>query len=696
LWLGLAVTGVIATAVFAVMIALARRTPEAGGVGLAELSIQELAGAFVFALLAALVAIAIFMRMTVLVPATRLAGAAHFAADTRREAPRESMTGELLEPLPQAVASLARALAQERSERQEAIAAATHDVALQKARLEAILRDLSEGVLVCNLDHRVLLYNQSALGILHVAGELGLGRSVFNLVTSEPVLHALERILHRDDAAYDGAADDSCPLVCATADARRLLTGRLALVRDENAKPSGYVLTFVDATSEVDDLVARDSLLREVGEVMRRPLANLHAAAETIAASPDLTAETRREFDDVIRRESATLVERLESIAERTRGLRAASWPMTELLALDLFRLIATRLATRGVATLTPVGMPRWIRADSHSLAIALEHLITKLAACTTRREFDIAAEAGAAHAYLDVTWRGAALSQRELDSWLTESLRGVTGAATLGDVLDRHGSAMWTRALDAELAVLRIPVPAASRDDATMRDKRPLPPRPEFYDFSLLGGVPAGDIRPLSQVSFVVFDTETTGLKPSDGDEMISIGAVRVVNGRLLTGETFSRLINPGRSIPPGSIRFHGITDVMVADAPPAAIVLPQFRSFCEGAVLVAHNAAFDLEFLRRKEQEAGVRFDMPAIDTLLVSFLLDPGLADHDLDAIAARLGVAIRGRHTALGDAMATAAILVAMLQTLPARGITTLEQLMRETRMGIELRARAKQF
>ena len=211
--------------------------------------------------------------------------------------------------------------------------------------------------------------------------------------------------------------------------------------------------------------------------------------------------------------------------------------------------------------------------------------------------------------------------------------------------------------------------------------DKNNLPARPEYTQFDIydhpmhldeLGG------RALKSLSFVVFDTETTGLRPSHGDEIIAIAGVRVVDGDIKTGEPFTRLVNPGREIPKASIRFHGITDHMVKDEAGIGDVLPEFRDFVGDAVLVAHNAAFDMKFLKLKEAQTKTVFDHLVLDSLLLSVFLEPESRNHGLDAIAERLGVEVEGRHTALGDSLVTARVFLRMLDMLEARGIRTLGQ------------------
>ncbi|MDA0305433.1 MAG: exonuclease domain-containing protein [Proteobacteria bacterium] len=229
--------------------------------------------------------------------------------------------------------------------------------------------------------------------------------------------------------------------------------------------------------------------------------------------------------------------------------------------------------------------------------------------------------------------------------------------------------------------------------------DKNSLPARPEYAGFDLynhpkhleeLGG------RDLKSLSFVVFDTETTGLRPSQGDEIVSIAGVRIVDGEIRAGEPFTRLVNPGRAIPKSSIKFHGITDDMVREEAGAKEVLPAFRDFIGEAVLVAHNAAFDMKFLKLKELETGAVFDHLVLDSLLLSVFLESESRNHNLDAIAERLGVEVEGRHTALGDSLVTAGVFLRMLDMLETRGIRTLGQAIEASNRISHVRELQKQF
>ncbi len=209
--------------------------------------------------------------------------------------------------------------------------------------------------------------------------------------------------------------------------------------------------------------------------------------------------------------------------------------------------------------------------------------------------------------------------------------------------------------------------------DDAVMAE------RPLVFDFDLIDRAGNGDVAdtPLSALTFVIFDTETTGLDTTR-DEIVQIGAVRAMKGRMIPGETFETLVDPGRPIPPASARIHGITDAMVTGAPDIRIAARRFHDFARDAVLVAHNAPFDLAFLRRHADVTGVSFDNPVLDTVLLSAAVFGETEEHTLDAIAERLGIRIEGaaRHTAMGDARATASVLLRLLPILEARGVHTL--------------------
>lgn len=650
-------------------------------------------------LAAAVLALWLFLDRWVLRPAVVMAADAQSLAQSpHTERPLKMPARHALGDIPDSFAALADAMRGARQEMVQATRTATAQVAEQKSWLEVILLDLSEGVVVCNTAHQVLLYNQAAVRMLDAPETLGLGRSLFAVLTRDPVLHTYELLDHRRQASQDGAYELSSPFMCATADSRIMLQGRMALIVDAARRPSGYALTLVDISGQLESLNKSDAVRRAITRDLRGPIAALRAAAETVAQFPNMEPGQRAAFDRAVLKEAMDLSETIEALAAAYRGHALGRWPMADIHSPDLFNCVARHVADRLGVTVTLIGHPLWLQGDSHALMLTLEHLVARLHGHTGARAFDVEALLGDRRVYLDVVWEGEPIPSHVLDQWLDDALDGALERLSLRDVLDRHGSELWSLIQRQGRALLRVPMLAPARPQF-QAPAAALPPRPEFYDFGLMHEYSvAGELgeRRLAELEFVVFDTETTGLQPTRGDEIIAIAGIRVVRRRVLTGETFERLVHPGRPIPPESIRFHGITDAMVAGKPPIEVVLPQFRAFVGDGVLVAHNAAFDIKFLRMKEPVSGVALRNPVMDTLVLSLLLDGPQAEHSLDAIAERLGVQVKDRHTALGDARATAEILVRMIDRLEAKGIVTLAQAMEASNMTVEMREREAAF
>jgi DNA polymerase III subunit epsilon len=268
---------------------------------------------------------------------------------------------------------------------------------------------------------------------------------------------------------------------------------------------------------------------------------------------------------------------------------------------------------------------------------------------------------------------------------WETDPIRvgHQTLALTVRDVVERHDGAFWfERERVRHESFFRMLLPLAAEGEAfdaatVLRGDS----RPEVYDFDLFRATEqtrALAERRLDQLSYTVFDTETTGLEPSAGDEIIQIGAMRIVAGKLRREDSFEQLVNPERSIPAAGIAIHGIEPGRVQDTPTIDTMLPAFHTYAQDTVLVAHNAAFDMRFLELKRERCGVVFEQPVLDTLLLAAVAQPAQNSHSLEAIATRLGVPLIGRHTALGDAMVTAEVFMKLMPLLAERGIDTLGQ------------------
>ena len=186
----------------------------------------------------------------------------------------------------------------------------------------------------------------------------------------------------------------------------------------------------------------------------------------------------------------------------------------------------------------------------------------------------------------------------------------------------------------------------------------------------------PSDDPDHLTRAAFTVVDLETTGIKPPE-HRITELAAVHVRGGEL--AERFVTLVNPERVIPLEIVTFNGITDAMVAEAPPSSEIFPAFLEFLGDTALVAHNLPFDQRFLRHEVAQAtGDRPTNPRLCTVRLARKLFPDLRSRELDRLCRHLGIRIHRRHRAEGDAEATAQLLLVEIEMLLAPGIATLDE------------------
>lgn len=568
------------------------------------------------------------------------------------------------------------------------VAEAKSSVEEEKNRLAALMSQLSQGVLVCNNAGRILFYNQRTRQILDAPGSttfIGLGRSVSAFIERSLLEHALENIrvqMHKQQA--HPKAQFVITTHCAQWIRVSIVPVR-AVTPTPPASSSGFILTLENITNSFEVDATRDMLLHSFTEGSRAALGNIRAAVETLLYYPDCEVLSRDRFLQVIHEETCHLSTRLDQVTAEHADSLKTRWPLEEMLAVDLIAAAQRRIQSR-LHLDTQLQTPEaglWIKADSYTLVQALTYLAGRLQTALGIEVLQFHLRHEARIAQLDLLWEGAGLPQYALQTWEEEPMSSGAedSPLSLRDVLERHAAEL-VYMLDAQRQqpLLRWLLPLAEPSAAPAADTGHYDvSRPEFYDFDLFnqaGQTPELDERRLSELAYTVFDTETTGLNPSAGDEIISIGAVRIVNNRLLRYDTYEQLVDPQRPIDPVAETIHGISNAMLRGRPLLGQILPQFHAYCADAVLVGHNSAFDMRFLQLKEEETGVRFTQPLLDTLLLSEVLHPHQETHSLEAIAERLGVEMRDRHTALGDALVTGEVFLRMIPLLAAQGITTL--------------------
>jgi DNA polymerase III subunit epsilon len=569
----------------------------------------------------------------------------------------------------------------------------------EKNILVALMAELPQGVLICNREGRILLYNKRAKSFLvgdkdngphdalggNESGRfIGLGRSVFSIIDKNLIAHAVDEIAEKLEHRETGIA--SYFIVADNQD--RLLRVETVPILNNHREFKGFILTLHDITQQFESDSRIDFLLQSLRRGIRGSLASVRAAVEAIREFPDMDRFQLDIFSKIIHKESLTIGKIIDKADSDSTSRIRTRWPLGQMKAQDLVEAIAQKTKDKLNIQLNLKKCSEKIRiqVDSYSIVLATLFLLNNLNKETNAKEFDCTVEKKGRFINLDFLWHGRPVKFEMLKKWEEQfiSIADESIPLTLKEVIKHHDGEIWSYSCkDSRKSYIRLLLPATEALEPKSLGSLTILPesRPEFYDFDLfnqLGQKTKLDNRSLSELSYTVFDTETTGLNPSQGDEIISIGAMRIINCNLLYEESFDQLIDPGRPLPFESTQIHGIKPEMLHNQPSIDKVLPLFHKFSEDTILVAHNAAFDMRMLHEKEEKTGVKFSNAVLDTLLLSSVVHPFQKDHNLEAIAERLGVNIVGRHTALGDAIAAGEIFLKLIPLLAKQGIHTLKE------------------
>jgi DNA polymerase III subunit epsilon len=540
----------------------------------------------------------------------------------------------------------------------EQILSARQETEKERNLLAAIMAELPQGVIICNKSGRILLYNSlakkifSSQKIFHGTEHfIGLGRSIFNLLDKQLVAHAVDEI---------GEGLNKQKKSVGSFFITPIYTGNLISVEaipilDQDSSMTGFILAIQDISPDIKKYETIDTQLSKFQTILE----NLIPATN---------------FERVVKQ--------YHQVSGVIRDLTLSRLPLTTLNLKNFLQTLQKKTAHECDIKINILN-DHWntgILADAYSLTRAFIFLFKNLSRLSSQTEFNLVISHSKSLIGFEISWDDTICQLVDMENILHQRINTLPGFSYVlqfnnaqihfisPDQICCSGVSIHTKEGKKSLipAKHRSPVMAGSR--------------PEFYDFDLFSLKTQTKSlldTSLKEITYTVFDTETTGLNPDGGDEIVSIGAVRIVNNRIVYQDVFEELVNPKRDIPIESYRIHGINHEMVMGKETIERVLPRFKQFTSTSVLLGHNIAFDMKMLELKEKTTGIQFKNPTLDTLLLSAVLHPVHAQHDIESISKRLGVNIIGRHTALGDAITTAEIFKRLIPILNSNGILTLK-------------------
>jgi len=350
----------------------------------------------------------------------------------------------------------------------ERIVTETINAGRRQAWLEIVIRGIKEGVVICDADATILLYNPMAKRLFRNSMALKQGLSLYGLCSRVPIEQTLNYLRqHRSQNEKSSLPEADMRFVCAAVGDGALLHCRLYLLAPDTGLKPAFII-FFDPNNQQGRLSEyRGWSLRSKVEELRGSLANLRAAAENLVTHPDMAAVMRSAFEGVVAQESVFLSEKVEALAEESRSLAISKQKfVADIFSTDLIEGLKRRLEEKNGPAVLTTGKPLWLKADSYLLLKILEYFVHRINKLYSVPEIEIEPLAGEHCVYLDILWKGRPVPVAEIEIWRREPVSaGDVSDLTVARILELHNSDVWSQEHEREgWARIRIPMPASSR----------------------------------------------------------------------------------------------------------------------------------------------------------------------------------------------------------------------------------------
>lgn len=527
------------------------------------------------------------------------------------------------------------------------------ELEIEKNMLASFFDELPQGIIACNTEGEINLFNKKAKIIGAQNHTIGIGRSIFDIIDKDIITNALYEINVKKPKKHEAASSSFITL----SPGNVLIKADISPITDQRDNFAGFIVVFYNIGKDFE-------LYAKIDNIFKCTANEILSYLDKMKKKKMLTPEIASIEENLKKSEQ----DYIEKIKERL--------PFLMVSDRDIITTVQKKAGEKLNISLKPKfpAHINWIRIETYTFIYAFLSILTILKNKTFKTTFNctLFKEGNFLAIFFHIPD-----AEKNLNIFKDDNL-----FLKIKDFLNYHGARISLSYREKSEKGIKILMPLAEmKEPEDLRNiviAQDAYERPDFFDFDLFtkrkSDSKLNDMR-LKDIVYTILDTETTGLDTKN-DEIISIGAVRIVNGRILNGEKFNQLIDPKMNIPLESEKIHGINDEMVKGKPDIKEILPLFYKFSENTVLVAHNAAFDMKMFSMKEAETEIKFNSPLLDTLLLALIVYPMHKKHDMASIASFAGVDIVGRHTAMGDASATAEIFLKLIPLLAKKGIHTL--------------------